>query len=114
MKVLLAADGSDCSNAAAKEVVTRPWPADSEIRVISAFQVPLTPTPEAWAIPDDYYEEIERNARGHAQSVIEAARSRLEKEPKNHLLIICSLPAMFCRARHELQSWRKLIVGDPI
>ncbi len=116
MKVLLAVDGSDCSNAAVKEVVTRPWPADTEIRVISAFQVPLTPTPEAWAIPDDYYEEIERTARGHAQSVIEAARSRLEKEPRNHLLITSDVLPGSPRAAilAEADRWRPdlIVVGS--
>ena len=37
MKILLAIDGSACSDAAVAEVARRPWPADSRLRVISAF-----------------------------------------------------------------------------
>ncbi len=129
MKVLLALDGSGCSNAAVKEVVTRPWPADTEVRVISAFQVPLTPTPEAWAIPDDYYQEMERTARGQAQSVVDAATGRLEKESGNPLLITSDVlpgpprtailaeadrwrPDLIVVGSHGYGAWQRFLLGS--
>ena len=39
MRILLAVDGSPCSEAAVDEVVTRPWPSNSEFRIVSAFEV---------------------------------------------------------------------------
>ena len=62
MRILLAIDGSPCSEAAVNEVARRPWPASSEIRIVSAFEVPLSPTPEAWAISAEYFDQMERAA----------------------------------------------------
>jgi hypothetical protein len=59
MRILLAVDGSPFSEAAVSEVASRPWPASSEVRVVTAFQVPLIPTPEVWAISDEYLPALE-------------------------------------------------------
>lgn len=73
MRILLAVDGSSFSDAAVSEVVLRPWPATSEVKVVTAFQVPLIPTPEVWAISDEYLPELEKIAREQAQSIVDAA-----------------------------------------
>ena len=73
MRILLAVDGSSFSDAAVSEVVSRPWPAASEVKVVTAFQVPLIPTPEVWAISDEYLPQLERIAREQAQSIVDAA-----------------------------------------
>src|SRR5437762_12191231 len=77
MRILLPLDGSSFSNAAANEVASRPWPASSEVKVVTAFQVPLTPTPEVWALPTEYFETMERTARESAQAVVDAAVGKL-------------------------------------
>ena len=77
MRILLPVDGSSFSDAAVNEVASRPWPASSEVRVVTAFQVPMTPTPEVWALPEDYYEKLERMARKQAQTVIDNAVAKL-------------------------------------
>ena len=41
MKVLIAVNGSKCSDAAIDEVLHRPCPPKSEIRAITAFEVPV-------------------------------------------------------------------------
>ena len=83
MKILLAVDGSDCSEAAAKEVANRPWPEGSEIRVLSVIEPFITPMAEAWALPDDYWEEADKAARDHAGAVVDKALSALSvrKQP---------------------------------
>jgi nucleotide-binding universal stress UspA family protein len=50
MKILLATDGSECSEIAARSVAERPWPAGTEVRVLSVvelsiplFRAPLPP-----------------------------------------------------------------------
>ena len=73
MRILLAVDGSRFSDAAVNEVSSRPWPAGSEVKIVSAFQVPLSATPEVWALPDQYYETLERTVKEHAQAVVDAA-----------------------------------------
>src|SRR6185436_3769833 len=78
MRILLAIDGSPCSEAAVTEVLTRPWPANTEIRIVSAFEVPLAPSPEAWAISSEYYDQMERVAREQAQAVVGAAAVKIE------------------------------------
>lgn len=77
MRVLLALDGSACSEAAIREVAARAWPAGTEIRVLTAFELPLAATPEPWALPPDYYERLDRAAREQAKAIKEAAMARL-------------------------------------
>jgi nucleotide-binding universal stress UspA family protein len=79
MRILLATDGSECSNTAVDEVAHRPWPPGTEIKVISAFELPLPPTPEAWSIPPAYFEELDLSARQHARGVVESAVEKLKK-----------------------------------
>ncbi|PYP85100.1 MAG: universal stress protein [Blastocatellia bacterium AA13] len=77
MKILLAVDGSDCSEAAVKEAARRPWPEGSEIRVLSVIEPMVTPMAEAWALPDNYWEEADKAAKDHAGAVMDKALSRL-------------------------------------
>ena len=77
MRILLAVDGSSFSDAAVNEVASRPWPAASEVKVVTAFQVPMIPTPEVWAISDEYLPELERIAREQSQAVVDATVARL-------------------------------------
>jgi nucleotide-binding universal stress UspA family protein len=79
MKILLAVDGSPCSEAAVDEVASRPWPSKSELRIVSAFEIPLSPTPEAWAIPPEYYNEMEQAVKKQAQKVVDATCARLQQ-----------------------------------
>lgn len=47
------------------------------MKVVTAFQVPVTPTPDVWALPAEYFETIERMARESAQAVVDAAVAML-------------------------------------
>ena len=77
MRILLPLDGSSFSDAAVNEVASRPWPASSEVKVVTAFQVPVNPTPDVWALPAEYFETIERTARETAQAVVDTAVAML-------------------------------------
>lgn len=79
MKILLAVDGSPCSDAAIEEIARRPWPEGSEIKILSAVELPIPPTPEAWAIPPHYVEELDRAAYDHGRTIVESAVERLKK-----------------------------------
>src|SRR5215217_6302612 len=73
MKILLAVDGSPCSDAAIEEVACRPWPEGSSVKVLSTFELPMPPTPEAWALPVNYFAEMDVALRKQAQIVVERA-----------------------------------------
>ena len=73
MKILLAIDGSSCSDAAVREVARRPWPERSTVKVLTAYELPSPPTPEGWAIPANYYEEMDVALRKQAQNVVDQA-----------------------------------------
>ena len=77
MKILLAVDGSPCSDKAVEEIARRPWPAQSKIKVLTAIELPIPPTPEAWAIPPTYLEELDLAASDQARSVVEQAVAKL-------------------------------------
>jgi hypothetical protein len=78
MKILLAVDGSPCSDKAVEEIARRSWPAQSEIKVLTAIELPIPSTPEAWTIPPSYLEELDRASSDQARSVVERAVAKLK------------------------------------
>jgi nucleotide-binding universal stress UspA family protein len=76
MKILLAVDGSECSDAGVEEVAKRLWPADSVVRIISAVE---TLSPDELALPPRCREDIEKAARHRAQMIVERATIRLRE-----------------------------------
>jgi nucleotide-binding universal stress UspA family protein len=78
MKIILAVDGSHCSDRAVEEIARRPWPAQSEIKVLTVIELPIPPTPEAWAIPTNYFEELDRAASDQARLIVERAVAKLK------------------------------------
>ncbi len=89
MKVLLAVDGSPCSDEAIEEVACRPRPQGSEIEVLTAFELPLPPSPEAWGGPPTYFEELDFG-RGSAPSQARGSFGRI-----------------FCFNAERLGKWRR-------
>jgi len=78
MKILLAVDGSACSDAAAQELAKRPWPPQSEVKVISAVEIPAPVGMEPWAVSPEYFENVERSVRQAAQASIDSALLKLK------------------------------------
>ncbi|HEY3175852.1 MAG TPA: universal stress protein [Candidatus Polarisedimenticolia bacterium] len=78
MKILLALDGSECSDAAVDEVAARPWPEGSEVKIISVVEPPpLMAMPDTWGPPTDYYEALEKSAASQADAVIDKGVGRV-------------------------------------
>jgi len=77
MKILLAVDGSPCSNQAIEEVARRPWPAASEIKVMTAYELPLPPVSETLTMPPTYLEQLDRAVSEQARSIVERAVTSL-------------------------------------
>ncbi len=55
MKIMIGVDGSPQSDAAVKSVAARPWPADSEVRLIAVVELHIAPVPAIWAVSDNHY-----------------------------------------------------------
>jgi len=79
MKILLAVDGSECGDAAVRQVASSPWPGGCEVRVISAMEPPaLMAMPETWGPPADYYDMLEKAAEGRARQAVDRASRDLQ------------------------------------
>lgn len=62
MRILLAIDGSRCSDVAVSSVSKRPWPAGSIVRVVNVIEPVTLPVPEAVTMPESCYEVMRRRA----------------------------------------------------
>ncbi len=78
MKILLAVDGSVYSDAAVEEVTKRPWPPQSELKVITAAETPVMVGMEPWAASTEYFEQLQKSLREAAKAVIEGALLKLK------------------------------------
>ena len=76
MKILLAVDGSEASDAAIDEVRERPWPPDSTVRVLSVTQqyMPSAPDVVLASMPVD---EIRARLSEEAEQLTRAAGERV-------------------------------------
>lgn len=73
-KILLAADGSEQSKAAVNEVATRPFPVNTEVRIISAYErTPLITRLEPMGVMEETYAQADRYALKAAQDASEDA-----------------------------------------
>ena len=80
MKVLLAVDESDYSTAAARSIAARPWPAESEIRVMSVVDLSTSFLRSAFEpafVDPEGMEQIRTQAVQRAENSILEARKKL-------------------------------------
>jgi nucleotide-binding universal stress UspA family protein len=77
MRILLPVDGSIYSDLAVDEIVKRPWPSNSEIKVITVAEIPVMIGIEPWVASAEYLEVIENGVRSNAQDLISKAIARL-------------------------------------
>lgn len=81
MRILLATDGSEYSEAAADEIAQRPFPKGSEVRVLSAFEIPNFPIVVPWAgvdFDDAVYKQSQAQARKAVKRAVDKLRSGKE------------------------------------
>src|SRR5438128_1725218 len=76
MRIVLAIDGSTSSEAAVEEIARRPWPADSQVRVISVIEMPAPLTSGPWTYANSY-EEQEALERAQAEETLAGAATKL-------------------------------------
>src|SRR6185503_6657806 len=87
MKILLAIDGSYFSEQAVEEIIKRPWPADSVIKIISVVEPMATMMAEAWVLPETYWNGVQEVATEQAQDAINKAVARIKQAASPSLVI---------------------------
>jgi len=107
MKILLAIDGSSFSDAAVKEVALKPWPIDSEVKIISVVEPPLLPTVETWVPPDNYIEALEAAGEDQARSIVKKAADRVREAQGDHLRVSAEIVRGYPKHAiiEEADSW---------
>ena len=129
MKILLAVDGSSCSDAAVEEVARRPWPEGSSIKVLTAYELPAPPTPEAWALPLDYFKDLDvalqKQARNTVDRALQTLKTKLDKSISLDAVLIPG-PArtlildeaeswgadLIVLGSHGYRAWERLLLGS--
>jgi nucleotide-binding universal stress UspA family protein len=94
MKILLATDGSECSEIAVRSVANRPWPSGSEIKIVSVRELvtlenATTVSSPCSIYPESLLNEILEDARKRADRAIAQARHALTSKG----LKVCDNPA---------------------
>ena len=128
MKILLAVDGSPCSDAAIDEVARRPWPEGSAVKVLTAYELPAPPTPEAWALPLNYFNEMDEALRKQAQNVVDDAIKKLKSSSTRISLDGALLPGpprtvildeaeswgadLIVVGSHGYRAWERFLLGS--
>jgi nucleotide-binding universal stress UspA family protein len=77
MKIILATDGSPCSERAVEETARRPWPADTQVRIVSVVEPPAPLVAEPYMGVSNYFEEVEALKKKQAEEAVERAAKRL-------------------------------------
>ena len=82
MKILVAYDGSPASEAALDEVIRRPWPAGTLVRIVTAVERPLPAPPPDGAIYGPIIEKMRSSLREEAYHRIQKALDRFQARPE--------------------------------
>jgi nucleotide-binding universal stress UspA family protein len=89
MRILLATDGSDCSQAALDAVCSRPWPEKSEVRVLTVATPPaLLEEPLAAGAPA--YVKLYQEERKTASRIAARAAKLLRRRAPALTVVPCS------------------------
>ena len=88
MKVLLAIDGSEHSDAAVDEIIRQRLPANSEVRVISVDEPPGVPTFPAEGLDMSSYVGLQNTARERARVAVDKTAARLRADEQSRELTV--------------------------
>jgi nucleotide-binding universal stress UspA family protein len=87
MKILLAVDGSEYSDAAAESLARRPLPAGSEVKIISVME-PFQPyMAEVWALPAEFWDDMDKSANAQADMAIEKSLAYFQTPAHNDVRV---------------------------
>ena len=89
MKILVATDGSEFSEAAVDEIAKRPFPKGSEVRVLAVFELPTFPIAVPWA-GVDFDDEVQKQARAQARKAVKSAERKLREGKESSSLKVAT------------------------
>lgn len=79
MKILVGVDGSECSKVAVEHVCKQPWPAGSQMLVVSAVAQPIIASAEIYATAGSAATEVIEEDRRFHQELVSKAEAELRK-----------------------------------
>jgi nucleotide-binding universal stress UspA family protein len=105
MRILLTTDNSPSSQVALREVLRRPWPPDTEVRVLSvAHALPFVPDPTLTGVGLHYYSLDQ--AQKHAVHAVSAAVRELSSvAPGLHVTSVVLEGAPSAQIVEEAERW---------
>jgi nucleotide-binding universal stress UspA family protein len=77
MKILVAIDGSDFSQAALQSVIGRPWPPESEVKILHVVEPPSLLMGREMGGYDPEFEVVWKALREQAKNLVEKAAEKL-------------------------------------
>lgn len=80
-RILVATDGSPCSDRAVESVLMRPWPAESQIEVVSVVHTRVPAIPEPLLVVEAAHIQAMEEDRQRAPARVERARRGLAAMP---------------------------------
>lgn len=83
MKILIAIDGSDFSQAALQSVIARPWPPDTEAKVLNVVEPPSLLMGREMGGYDPEFEMVWRALREQAKHLVAKAAEKLRETKLN-------------------------------
>lgn len=83
MKILLAIDGSPCSNYAADEICRRPWPEGSEVRLITVLPSPEPSLLGTASRHPTVYDDFFKQQSDDALMFLDKAADSIRQSPSN-------------------------------
>jgi nucleotide-binding universal stress UspA family protein len=102
MKILIAMDGSDFSQAALQSVIARPWPPNSQVKVLNVVEPPSLLMGREMGGYDPEFEMVWKALREQAKDIVEKAAEKLraakftvstelvEGDPKSQIIDIAN------------------------
>ena len=77
MKILVAIDGSDFSQAALQSVMARPWPPGTEVKILNVVEPPSLLMGREMGGYDPEFEVVWKALRGQAKHLVEKAAEQM-------------------------------------
>jgi nucleotide-binding universal stress UspA family protein len=108
MSILLATDGSPCSIAAAKSIAERPWPEESEVRIVSVVEISMPVTDPMYIDPDLAQSLADERTKQAREAVQEAERIIARGHLKMSSIQPVGIPASIIL--QQVDNWRADLV----
>ena len=126
MKILIAIDGSDFSQAALQSVIARPWPPNTSVKVLHVVEPPSLIMGREMAAYDPEFEAVWKALREQAKDLVEKAAEKLragqfivstelvEGDPKSQIIDVANAwhADMIVLGSHGRTGLSRFLIGS--